>query len=352
MIFPPTGNEWRVHSFTGTESIDEGRFVTALNDQQLLGLLYLKSVRRSVVGDGKSFMASFDGPHRSGKSLAAVTFSAIWDPTFLRYMERRIVQEPREFADAVENLASINQKGACVVVDEAGVTMSSQDWFEKWLKAITKMVQMFGYLHPMVMFVAPVKDFVDSRLRKMFHTYYKCSRHSTQFSIVKPYEVQFNSIFGKWGYRKPVIELGGNLVTLDSIRLGKPPVEILERYQALETSRKPQMLENFFNDLRKVEIEESKEKADLNKLADHVLANHHVFETRTSAAAHPKLSEILIQYGLKVKSTEARYIKSVAERKMNQRDLVGEVFSDEKPAPQRDVRELPFDSKEMESGIK
>lgn len=288
-----------------------------ISQQELLGLAYLKHKRDQVVKTGLSFLGSFDGRHRSGKSLAAATFAYLWDPTFYPNFESRLVRDHREFLDAWEVIARNNIQGAVVQVDEAGVSMASADWYEAWLKSITKMVQMFGYLHPIVLFVAPVKDFVDSRLRKMFQGYYRIRRHTNECSYVYPYDVEFNTIRNKWFYRKPVIRVLDQTVVLRRIILGRPPDFLVDRYVAFENKHKPRQLEEFRQDLRKSEAMKQKTEVDLNKTVDYVVENYAQFTTERSKPDNVILDKNMIAYFFKGTPYRlADTIASLAKRKL------------------------------------
>jgi len=308
-------HNWAINSFMGIgdDFVDEDFIV---RQEELLAMAYIKSCRDNVISKGFSFLGSIDGRHRSGKSITAATLGYMWDSTFWKYFESRIIQDHKEFIDAVDKLEKNKIKGGVIMVDEAGIVMSSADWYEKWMKTITQMVQMFGYLCPVVLFVAPVKDFVDSRLRRMFHAYYKINRYTMQETTITPYNLKYNTIANKWFYKKPVIDINGQQITLNRIRLSKPPDFLLERYKNLELQRKSRMFDKFIADIHRGEIRETKKEFNIDAAIDRVIENHKIYASKRSKPTDIILDQTKIEFSFNTTNRKAKYIKNEAERKL------------------------------------
>lgn len=289
------------------------------NRQEMLGMAYWASLRYKIKHVGLTYLASFDGRHRSGKSVAASTVGWLFDKTFADYYENRLVQEPRDFIEILERIREDEIKGAVIQVDEAGVSMASTDWFERWMKALTKTMQVFGYLHPIVLFVAPIKDFVDARLRKMFHAYYSVSRFSNDFSVVVPYDAHYNTVRQKYYYKKPLVRFAGTKVKLDRLILGKPPEFIMKRYQDYEMSIKPAMLQSFADDIRKGEIKAVKEAPDMDAIIVKVCESPDLFSSKRYTKTDPILDAERIEFFYKIPTRMARYVKRESEVRLKKR---------------------------------
>jgi hypothetical protein len=312
---PPT-RSWNNGFFMLDKHAVENQY--DITTSRLLSIAYLKSVRDMVVGRNFSYLASFDGRHRSGKSLGATTFGYLWDKTFWKNYESRLPQEPKEFIDCIEKINKEKIKGAVIQVDEAGVSMASSDWYEGWMKTITKTVQMFGYLNPIVLFVAPVKDFVDSRLRKMFHTYYNFNRVRTDYTTIRIYNTRYSTIKKKEYLRKPTVRIMGQRVVLDSIRLGLPPQFIIDRYTELSHFRKDKMLDGFIAQMKKGETKKSKD-IDVSEIIRHTKKNYHLYEASRSSKARIILDQTRIEFGLKIPAKHAKYVKTEVENELNEK---------------------------------
>lgn len=311
---------WNYNTFTGiTDTTEEETgMYQYFKQSELLALAYLKHTRDHVVKRGFSYMAAFDGRHRSGKSVSACTLAYMWDPTFWTYFESRVVQDYTQFANAIEQIEKLHIKGAVIVCDEAGISMSSSDWYEKYLKAIAKMVQMFGYLCPIVLFIAPSKDFVDSRLRKMFHAYYKLNRYNNDYTTITPYELAHSTVKNKYFYKKPRVHLDGQEIVLRRMTLSRPPQFIIDRYKDLEMSRKAKMFGEFLNDIKKAEVKEQKEQVDIDKVITYVTEHIDVYKSKRSKQNQIILDEVKLEFGFKLTNRQAKYVKGEAENRLNQ----------------------------------
>ena len=309
---------WKANSFT-YDKVHTNTAFEGFKQQELIALAFLKHQRDYVIKKKFSMMASFDGRHRSGKSITACLFAYLWDDTFWKYFEHRIVQDHKEFNDAIENIAKGKGiKGAVIMVDEAGVSMSSSDWYERWMKNLTKIFQMFGYLHPIVLFVAPVKDFVDSRLRKMFHNYYKIDRYDNKMCWVTPYDVKYNTVRSKWYYKKPLVRIGGQEIQIRRLGITKPPDFLLERYAELEVGRKTKLLEKLMSS-KENEKQQTHDDTPIEEFITHVIENFHLFESTRSKASAPIADANTITYTLNVPQRKALVIKSIVERRIKEK---------------------------------
>lgn len=288
-----------------------------LDFDRLVALGWLKHQNDHVQKKGFSLMASYDGRHRAGKSVLAATHGYLWDETFWPDFENRIVSDYKDFANLMENLDHRRINGPVIMVDEAGVSMGSADWYEGWMKSLTKVFQMFGYLHPRVLFVAPVKDFVDSRLRRMFHLYVKVNRYNTEECIFTPYDVLYNTLKNKFYYRKPSVRIGGQEVQIRRIHARAPPAEFMRRYQNFEQLKKPEMLKEFLDGMRKQEIQTAKQEVDLDKVIQFVAKQHQLYESKRSKQDNLILDLNKIEFGFKIPNRQAQFVKAEAEKLVN-----------------------------------
>lgn len=310
--------DYNLNSYTAVEEVQTLQKLKIPIERQI-GLAYIKHTNNLVNKTGFSELENFDGRHRSGKSVTACLMAYLQDETFWDDFENRVIADHNQFIDLMEKIEKHNIKGACIIIDEAGVSMSSSDWYEVWLKTITKMVQMFGYLRPRIKFVAPVKDFVDSRLRKMFHRYNKVQRNNNRESIILPYNVKYSTLRKKEFYRKPKVRIHGQDKTIRRIHLGLPPSWFLERYVQLEQNRKPEMFKEFIEDIKRGEVKQTKEKADIKELIGLVVKNYKIYESERSKPDNITLNPNTIRYNLKTKAAEADYIKTQAEKQIRQK---------------------------------
>ena len=310
--------KWQASAFT----FDGDYNATALTSrrlEELLALAYLKSVRRTVVSTGLSYLASFSGRHRSGKSVTACTWAHLWDHTFWNYFETRVVQSPQDFVRAMEIVIKDNTKGAAFVVDEAGATMASSDWYEKWIRALQKTLQICGMLKPMILFVAPSRDFIVSGMRKLIVAEHYLERHHTDYTTIKAYHVKYSSIKHDYYYKKPMVKIADTTYQLNRIHQHAPPEWFLERYKNHTEPKKVDMM-TAFSDVVKASVAEKDQdtEPDYEGLIEDVFQKKDIFFSRTSKDGYMRIDQAALEIHYKLRPKFAKYIKDRVERRIRE----------------------------------
>jgi hypothetical protein len=291
-----------------------------LPQQTMLALGYLRNKRARVWRTKKSWLACFEGAHREGKSWAATLFAAILDDTFTDDMNGRIVHGHEAFIAKVKEFEARHIFGGVIICDEAGVlgNFSSSEWQKEWMAAINGIMQSFGYLHPIILFIAPDRSMIDSKTRRMFHTLHRVSRANNEFSVVKPHQLRWNQMRKKWDEISPVIKIGNVRIKMKHLRIRHYPKELGEKYKAIEQERKPIMLANLSQRVSTSKIQEAKKTYDVEALTNTVLERYHEFETKRSKPDNVILDYVKIKIKLGVPADYARYLKDSVEKKCNE----------------------------------
>jgi hypothetical protein len=304
-----------------------------LTDRNLMALGYYRHWWKEVFVLKKTRMSSFDGRHRSGKSLSSVVSGYLLDKTFYKRMQYRIVQDHHEFMDELEHVKKEGIKGAYLQVDEAGVSMSSDDWYESWMKTLSKTMQMFGYLHPQISFTTPVQDFVSSKLRKMLHAYHSVSRPSNDYSTIKPYRLVYSTLRKKMMTPHPVIRLFDTRIKLTSFQMPKPPPKLIDAYESIANPSKDKMLDAFISDSKSARAEKSQEEVDVEGAAQQVYDNIDIYSFKVGRRNKVVFDEAMIETKFQVRPKIAKLIKRLAERKYKESRSIEEEDEDEEKAP-------------------
>lgn len=312
---------WKYPCFFDDSKYSDEDVNLVISQRSLLGLLYFRNMRSEVVHNDKSMLAIVSGSHRSTKSTTAVLLSCMIDKTFWNFFESRIVQSPREFIDAVKTADKEGVHGFCIVVDEAGISMGSDSWYEKWARALEKVVMSFGYLNPIIWFCLPQAGFLDSKLRKMAHFYIKMKRYSKTESVMFIYEMEFNHILQDYIYRKPRCNLLGQRITIEKIIMSRPPEEILDRYKKLEQWRKGDIINRLSKDITKDDIMEKKEEADLKLIVEDICKNYKKFITGDRKDGRVIIDAIIVKHHYTLKSEDSHIVSRNASRIINERLL-------------------------------
>jgi hypothetical protein len=125
------------------------------------------------------------------------------------------------------------QKGSCIVWDEAGVNMSAREWHSISNKSINYIMQTFRHDNLAVIFTVPNFDFIDSQLRKLFHTCIETQHinFAKGRCVVKWHNLQYNSRT-KIQYRKyPRVSIGGVSYKLSRFEIGLPTQQLIDDYE-------------------------------------------------------------------------------------------------------------------------
>lgn len=307
--------KWKADAFAWHQDrIDLGKY--GYTQEELVALAWLMGIKREVVDRHFTWLCSISGRHRSGKSLFACTLGHIWDPTFLPNFEERVIYEPKQLLYVLTKLRHERTIGAVILIDEAGQSVSAMDWFEKWQKAISKATMILGYIYPIILFNAPIRDFINSPLRKMFHAHLEISRFNNEYTVIRPYEVKHSTTYKKPFWSKPKINFAGQHIVLSQIKATICPDFIRKRYENLEALEKDKLLDKFKEDIETSEVVETRQKLDPKAIVNNVLANYEIYQAKSSKQGRIILDARVIRFRFNIPADMAQYVKSEAERKM------------------------------------
>ena len=310
--------DWEFKHQFGSE---EEPVLHLLPQSTMLALAYLRNKRARIWRTKMSWLACFEGAHRSGKSFAATLFASILDSTFTDDMDGRIVHGHEAFIAKIKEFDAKKIYGGAIVCDEAGVVgnFSSAEWQKEWMAAINSVMQMFGYLHPVILFIAPDRTMIDSKTRRMFHTLHRVSRANNEYSVIKPHQLRWNQMRKKWDEVSPVIKIGNKKIKMKHLKIRNYPKELGERYQEIEKKRKPLMLENLGQRVIASKITEAKKSYDVKALAETVFNNYKEYELRKSKPDNILLDHVKIKIKLGIPVDYARFLKDAVERRFTEK---------------------------------
>jgi hypothetical protein len=309
---------WRRKAFTA----DKDHLNSVLMSKpigSLLSMAYLKSVRHHVHRNGLSYLASFTGPHRTSKSTSACLFAHFWDPTFWDSFEQRVIQSPFQFATTMNNIIDDEIIGAAVVVDEAGTTFSSGDWYEKWMKVIQKFLQTCGMLKPIILFVAPNREFIVSGMRKLIIAEHHLKKFDPKFARMSCYHVKYN--FMKKGdpyiFKRPLIRIAGQNITLKHINIYAPPDWFIDRYRNLTEPDKRERMKQWTNEVQQVIAgQENEGEPDYDTIIEDIWGKKHLFFGRKTREGYQTIEQTEIEVQYKIKPKYAKLVKDRIERRL------------------------------------
>jgi len=277
---------------------------------------------RKLHVDNFSLLISFYGKHRVGKSLSAVSFAYILDPTFEENLEKRVVYDSKALTSSVKEVRQKRIRGAAFIVDEAGSgDLSSQRWYEEAAKIVSAELQAVGYLNPFIGFVTQSFSFINTTARKLSQGVFEVERTNNFYSTIRPYWITTTPWFSNILRRYPIFCEGidgvpSNVYKMNKIKISMPPKEIVERYVNHSQNFKDKLLEDSEKDIDTLIISKEKEKPDIDKIVKQVIKNLDYYKYERKGRTW--VEEQIIRHDFNLTHGDARLVKKLVEKKIEQ----------------------------------
>ena len=227
---------------------------------------FIKKIRARFLYQNKNWLAIICGETGSGKSYSALTIAELVGN------KTHIVFTPVEFLQLLNS--NRLSKGDIIVFDEAGVGMSSREWYSVQNKLLGIVLQTFRNMNVGVIFTTPNLSFIDVQARKLFHNYFDTAfiDYEEEEAFLKVYDIQVNSRLDKIYYKKPKFEdENGRVITMSHLVLNKPEASLVEYYEGLKSSYTKQLNENALKEILEPKEKKPKQEVDLDKVKAEVL---------------------------------------------------------------------------------
>jgi KaiC/GvpD/RAD55 family RecA-like ATPase len=172
------------------------------------------------------------GEPGSGKSVNSSSIAHDIDPTFdFDTLGLRIAKSPKEFLVATEAMKG----GQMLVWDEAGVGLSSSEWWEQANVLVNYVLQTFRHENIGAIFTAPSMKDVDSKTRSRFHYILEVSKidYRTKVATVRVHRRKQNQLTGKTFYPRLRRNYGNLTLILQELEVPLMPEEVLAKYESI-----------------------------------------------------------------------------------------------------------------------
>jgi len=172
----------------------------------------------------------------TGKSLSALTLGYVLKGEDFK-PDKHVAHGS---SDQFVKIMKKSKPGDFIVYDEVGVGMDSRQWYSKRNIIMSQVFQTCRTRNLFIVFTTPSFDFVDVKVRKLFHNFVKMYDKNKLLyrknqAKARWYEIVTNSWSGDFYPKKMSVNLNGRISELDWIYYNKPPAHICEAY---EKSRK------------------------------------------------------------------------------------------------------------------
>ncbi len=280
---------------------------------------------RKLHVDNFSLLISFYGKHRVGKSLSAVSFAYILDPTFEKNLEKRVVYDSKALTSSVKEVRQKRIRGAAFIVDEAGSgDLSSQRWYEEAAKIVSAELQAVGYLNPFIGFVTQSFSFINTTARKLSQGVFEVERTNNFYSTIRPYWITTTPWFSNILRRYPIFCEGidgvpSNVYKMNKIKISMPPKDIVERYTIHSQEFKDKLLESSERDIDAIAIQKERDYlyvSGIDTVVKQVMEKLDYYKLKKKTK--PGVDEDLIRYDFNLKQYDAKLVKKLVEKKLEE----------------------------------
>jgi hypothetical protein len=292
---------------------------------ETLAWAYFNRLYRKLHVENFSLLITFYGRHRAGKSLGAVDFGYILDPTFLPNLEKRVVYTSKDLMQAFKEIRINKIKGGAVIIDEAGSgDLSSQRWYEEISKIVSAELQAVGYLNPFIGFVTQSFSFINTTARKLSHGVFEVYRTNTDYSKIKPFWIENNPWISGSYHKYPIFcenhnGVASNIYKINNIRIPLPPDEVKDRYIAHSQAYKDKLLDDSEEEIALIEFDKNSKKvyvSGIDAIVEEVVLNYTDYTSVSNKkGVNMFLNPDLIRHshdGISIK--DSKLVKALAEK--------------------------------------
>jgi len=205
------------------------------NNEDLSDNSFIRNIRYRLFKQNKNWLGIVCGDTGSGKSYSALSLADILVPRGIT-IKRNVVFNAVQFLQKLTDKSL--QKGDILIFDEAGVGMSSREWYSTQNKLMGSVLQTFRNMNVGVIFTTPNLSFIDVQARKLFHNYLETANidFKTSTATLKVYKIQHNSRLDKTYYKSPKFLVEGRIRKMTHLSLPKPKAYLIKEYEEAKTS--------------------------------------------------------------------------------------------------------------------
>jgi hypothetical protein len=151
--------------------------------------------------------------------------------------------------------------GDILIFDEAGVGLSSKEWYTVQNRLLNSVLQTFRHKNIGVIFTTPSLSFMDKTARILTHTYMETNYIDDKNKIcnLRVYKFEHNSMLDKTYKKFYVFHLGDDQASysMPEIALGLPPKDLIEAYEEKKNKYTRELNKNVYQEILN---EENKKK--------------------------------------------------------------------------------------------
>jgi hypothetical protein len=183
----------------------------------------------------KNFICFIGGPTGAGKSWVSLSLAKQLDPNF---SAENIVFSAKELMQLVNH--GDLKRGSVIIFEEAGVGISSKNWYSLVNKLLNCLFQTFRHKNFIMIMNSPYMDFVDKATRKLFHAEFSVEKidRSTSCTVLKPQMIQYNGRQQKFYYKylRFCKGKGRAMIPIKRWHVPRPSGELVKEYEVMKSA--------------------------------------------------------------------------------------------------------------------
>tara|TARA_Y100000310_G_C20517674_1_gene732023 strand:- start:143 stop:988 length:846 start_codon:yes stop_codon:yes gene_type:complete len=256
----------------------------------------------------KNVLMIICGETGSSKSYSAISLASMLSNKYY------IIFNPLEFLKLITS--KILKKGDIIIFDEAGVGMSSREWYSIQNKLLGSVLQTFRNLNVGVIFTTPNLSFIDIQARKLFHYYMETANidYKKELAYLKVFEIQHNSRYDKTYFKHPKFKVDNRFITMSHIEVQKPKPKQCKDYETMKLIYTEQLNRKALESLQlsgKPKVTERKLDIDKNMVNDVIKGKGKFLKEYNKRKF---IDHRLIQSEFNLSESKAKLIKREAEK--------------------------------------
>ena len=238
-----------------------------------LGNFFIQRIRTRLLKVNKNWLAIICGDTGSGKSYSAIALANIISKRGIT-IKRNVVFNPIQFMERINDRGDL-KKGDVIIFDEAGVGMSSREWYSIQNKLLGSILQTFRNMNLGVIFTTPNLSFIDVQARKLFHTYMETSTidYKNNIAYLRTYDIQHNSRLDKTYYKTPKFKIDLINISMKHLGVAKPNEKLCREYEKIKTEYTNELNNKALEQLRNATNKSSNELINTDKICADVKKN-------------------------------------------------------------------------------
>ena len=273
--------------------------------------IFKDEIQSRLLYQNKNALVLTAGETGSGKSLTALAMAHDIDPSFcFENLDDRIAKSAEEFLLKTSKMS----KGQVIIWDEAGIGLSSSEWWERANILVNYVLQTFRHENIAVIFTAPSMKDLDSKARTRFHYFVQPVGidFKEQYAKVKIRRWEHNPELGKTYSKRLVKKVGKIKMVLEYLEVPLIPRNVLESYESIMKPWKSNVKDEALAELS--DVKKSVGKTDKEIVAQAI--GQDLERITTQLKKSRKVDTQLIAYEYNIGNMRATRIKKAIEREM------------------------------------